>query len=149
MHGAGKQEEPPEVRAVRRARELLGVAQEAGAPELTRAYWRQARRLHPDLSPDPEATEQFQALHAAYQLALHALQKPPSAPSLQRQHQSPGPAEPRRSGGRTPWGGTPGWLSTATAAGNPDNGVWIVAGPVQVQADTRLGPTKVPQEGRP
>lgn len=136
------------MRAVRRARELLEVAQEADAPELTRAYRRQARRVHPDLSADPEATGQFQALHAAYQVALRAaLQESPSAPAPQRQQADPRPGNPRRGGEGIP-GGTSGWLSTATVAGSPDNGVWIVAGPVHVRAEVRLGSSKVPLEGR-
>jgi DnaJ domain len=150
MHGAGRQGELPEARAVRRAHELLGVAADAGAPELTRAYWRQARRLHPDLSSDPEATGQFQALHAAYQLALDAaLQATPAPPSPRRQHESPRPADPRPRGARAAMRGTSGWLSTTGAAGSPDNGVWVVAGPVHVQAEMGPDPTKAAQEGRP
>jgi DnaJ-like protein len=128
MGRAGKQPESPEMRAVRGAHELLGVGADADATELTRAYWRQARRLHPDLSSDPRATDQFRALHAAYQLALQA--------ALQ-----PRPPAPRRTGPGTPRADTDaasGWRGT-TAARDLDRDVWIVAGPVHVE-QPREGP---------
>src|SRR4051794_10725315 len=82
MRGSANQgpapEVGPEVGAVRSARALLGVTADADAPELTRAYRRLARSLHPDLSTDPEATYLFQGLDAAYRLALDsAARRPP------------------------------------------------------------------------
>src|SRR5690242_15131791 len=114
MDGAGKQAESPEMRAVHGAHEVLGVGLDADATELTRAYWRQARRLHPDLSSDPRANEQFRALHAAYQLALQAALRPrPPAP-----RREDGPHRPARSGPgspRTDSGDVSGWWATTAA----------------------------------
>jgi len=123
MHEAGHQDPQSDLRTVRTARALLGVTADADAPELTRAYWRQARRLHPDLSTDPDATEQFRSLHAAYRLALQAAADArPSAPSPPGQHQS--------------WGA--------------DDGVWVVAGPVCMHATTSSsGRPRALREDRP
>src|SRR4051794_33302882 len=55
--------------SLRRAHEILGVPVQADAAQIARAYRRQARRLHPDISVEPDATEQFWALQAAYRVA--------------------------------------------------------------------------------
>jgi curved DNA-binding protein CbpA len=47
--------------------DLLGVAPDASQPELTRAYRRRARELHPDLAPDADQDE-FRAVTRAYRL---------------------------------------------------------------------------------
>src|SRR5215207_6019719 len=60
--------------SLRRAHEVLGVPAHADAAQIARAYRRQARRLHPDLSGESDATEQFWALQAAYRVALGAAQ---------------------------------------------------------------------------
>jgi curved DNA-binding protein CbpA len=102
--------------------ELLGVARDAAAAEITRAYHRRARALHPDTQPgqagEPgrfrEVEEAYRVLHdparrAAYDQALRppAAQPPPGPPAAAR----PGP---------------PGW----PAARPPGATLW--AGPVQV-----------------
>ena len=46
----------------------LGVAQDAGADEIKRAYRRLARELHPDVNPDPAAQERFTEISAAYEV---------------------------------------------------------------------------------
>ncbi|MBN9099134.1 MULTISPECIES: molecular chaperone DnaJ [unclassified Pseudonocardia] len=46
----------------------LGVAQDAGADEIKRAYRRLARELHPDVNPDPAAQERFAEISAAYEV---------------------------------------------------------------------------------
>ena len=45
---------------------VLGVSREASPHELKRAYRRQAMRWHPDRNTDPEATERFKQIRAAY-----------------------------------------------------------------------------------
>jgi len=71
---------PGRVAALLSASALLGVPADADLPELTSGYWRQARTLHPDRNSDPAATQQFQALNAAYRLMVDAvLQRPPAA----------------------------------------------------------------------
>ena len=44
----------------------LGVARDASAEEIKRAYRKAARRLHPDVNPGPEAEEQFKKVSQAY-----------------------------------------------------------------------------------
>ena len=46
--------------------ERLGVARTATAQDITKAYRRLARELHPDLNPDPGATERFKKVTEAH-----------------------------------------------------------------------------------
>ncbi|WP_183099795.1 molecular chaperone DnaJ [Nocardioides pelophilus] len=48
--------------------DLLGVARDADADTIKKAYRRLARQLHPDVNPDPEAQEQFKQVTAAYEV---------------------------------------------------------------------------------
>lgn len=111
--------------SVRHARELIGVAASADAAQVARAYRRRARHLHPDLNVEPDATEQFWALQAAYRVALAAARRDDDPPaSVQVTVGSPtvvhvppplrgpvtGPARPGRRGV-----------------------VWLAVGPVHVQ----------------
>ncbi len=44
----------------------LGVARDASAEDIKRAYRRSARKLHPDVNPGPDAEEQFKKVSQAY-----------------------------------------------------------------------------------
>lgn len=46
----------------------LGVARDASAEDIKRAYRRLARELHPDVNPDPAAQERFKTITAAYEV---------------------------------------------------------------------------------
>ncbi len=48
--------------------DLLGVARDADADSIKKAYRRLARQLHPDVNPDPAAQEQFKQVSAAYEV---------------------------------------------------------------------------------
>ncbi|MGH3476912.1 MAG: DnaJ domain-containing protein, partial [Nocardioidaceae bacterium] len=48
--------------------ELLGVDRNASTEEIKKAYRRAARKLHPDINPDPQTQEQFKAVTAAYEV---------------------------------------------------------------------------------
>ncbi len=48
--------------------ELLGVAKDADASDIKRAYRRKARELHPDVSEAPDAEEQFRRVTEAYEV---------------------------------------------------------------------------------
>ncbi|MGL5928453.1 MAG: molecular chaperone DnaJ [Dermatophilaceae bacterium] len=50
----------------------LGVARDASAEDIKRAYRRSARRLHPDVNPGPEAEEQFKKVSQAYDVLSDA-----------------------------------------------------------------------------
>ena len=48
--------------------DLLGVARDADADAIKKAYRRLARQLHPDVNPDPASQEQFKQVTAAYEV---------------------------------------------------------------------------------
>jgi molecular chaperone DnaJ len=48
--------------------DILGVAPEASQEDIRRAYRQLARRLHPDVSPAPDAEERFKQVSAAYEI---------------------------------------------------------------------------------
>ncbi|GAB3860500.1 molecular chaperone DnaJ [Nocardioides maradonensis] len=48
--------------------ELLGVARDADADTIKKAYRKLARQLHPDVNPDPEAQERFKQVSVAYEV---------------------------------------------------------------------------------
>jgi hypothetical protein len=145
-----KRERAREPGAVASARELLGVSADAPLPEVTRAYWRLARRLHPDLSPDPEATRHFQALQAAYRLVLEETLHTPPPPTTtpHRTHQGSNPAPTRTTVGH----GDP-TVRVASGSEWPEaggsDGVWVVAGPVQVRPPGRPDTRPDPRDERP
>ncbi|CAM3395968.1 molecular chaperone DnaJ [Nocardioides dubius] len=48
--------------------ELLGVARDADADTIKKAYRKLARQLHPDVNPDPETQERFKEVSQAYEV---------------------------------------------------------------------------------
>lgn len=48
--------------------QILGVARDASADDLKRAYRKLARELHPDVNPDPGTQERFKEVTAAYEI---------------------------------------------------------------------------------
>ena len=48
--------------------DLLGVARDADADTIKKAYRRLARKLHPDVNPDPETQEKFKEVTRAYEV---------------------------------------------------------------------------------
>jgi hypothetical protein len=111
---------------------------------------------------DSEATQQFQALHAAYRLALAAAlaSTPPGTPPGTAQATDPPMA---RGSSRPASAPTSGPRRVRPRAGGPaagrdafggvteaaDDGVWVVAGPVHVQPPRHAPMSRNPSEGRP
>ena len=129
---------------LRAARELLGVTADAVPAQLARAYRRQARRLHPDISREPDATERFWALQAAYHLALDAAPADPPTTQATTPATTPVPAQAQpateATALRVQHRDTPIVLGAAMADyllasehgyRGPDQ--WLLAGPVRVQ----------------
>jgi hypothetical protein len=54
---------------------LLGVARDADGITVKRAYRNMARRWHPDVSSEPDATEMFQRIGAAYEVLSDPLRR--------------------------------------------------------------------------
>ncbi len=48
--------------------DLLGVARDADADAIKKAYRRLARQLHPDVNPEPESQERFKEVSLAYEV---------------------------------------------------------------------------------
>ena len=48
--------------------QTLGVARDASADEIKKAYRKLARELHPDVNPDPEVQDKFKEITAAYEV---------------------------------------------------------------------------------
>ena len=46
---------------------IVGVSPEAAPDEIRRAFHKQARRLHPDCNPGPEASQEFRRLVTAFE----------------------------------------------------------------------------------
>jgi hypothetical protein len=87
---------------------VLGVDSDASRADITQAYRRLARELHPDRCPAPDAAERFARLRDAYERAMEAT---PSLPAACEPHSGTRPSLPDRGAAEhlAPWpGGTPG-----------------------------------------
>lgn len=117
--------------SVRQARELIGVPASADTAQVARAYRRRARHLHPDLNIEPDATEQFWVLQAAYRVALAAA----------RRHDDPASAHVTM-GNPTVVHVTPPVRGSVTPAARPGHRgvVWFAVGPVHVQPPLGTAP---------
>ena len=115
--------------------QLLGVAREASGPEITHAYRRKARAMHPDSRPqDTSAPARFRALAEAYQVLSDPGRRAAYDRTL-RHEPAPAPrTAPPASGtaAQAPlWPADPAWPGSMTLPGRaPGPPLW--AGPVRV-----------------
>lgn len=116
----------PRATSVRSARALLGVAADADVAQVGRAYRRQARLLHPDVSGEPQAVERFQALAAAYHLVLDATAREVEAVA-------PGAVPVRHRAPQAPLGARVVHGGSCSGARRERASAWLVAGPVMVR----------------
>jgi hypothetical protein len=117
--------------SVRQARELIGVTASADTAQVARAYRRRARHLHPDLNGEPDATEQFWVLQAAYRVALAAA----------RRHDDPASAHVTM-GNPAVMHVPPPVRGSVTLDARPGHRgvVWFAVGPVHVQPPRGTAP---------
>ena len=71
---------------------ILGVARDASAPEIRRAYRRLVRQHHPDRNPEPDGAERFRTLAEAYAV----LNDPARRARYDHTIQPPARRDPRR-----------------------------------------------------
>ena len=50
---------------------ILGVSPGASQKAIQKAFWKLAQTCHPDVDPDPDATERFKEMVEAYQALKH------------------------------------------------------------------------------
>jgi len=55
---------------------ILGITQASGEEEVKRAYRRLAKKYHPDVNPDPAATQKFIDATQAYERVIERLKRP-------------------------------------------------------------------------
>ena len=126
--------------SLRGAHQILDVPAHADAHQLARAYRRQARRVHPDLSVEPDATEQFCALQAAYRVALDAVRSTvPAAPVVPRPRVQVADHDP------IVVHGVPAGRGLPVTPGPGQSGVaWLAVGPVHLHSPQRPNPDRKP-----
>jgi curved DNA-binding protein CbpA len=125
-------------RPARNLYQLLGVPREASQADITRAYRRQARAMHPDSRPQGAAAPaRFRAVAEAYQVLSDPARRADYDRALPgRPAPDPDPvARPDTSTGTmvpVPWQAPPAWPDQMTApARRPGPALW--AGPVRVE----------------
>ena len=129
--------------ALQAARAMLGVAADADAGKVTRAYRLQARRLHPDVNSEADAATRFLALQAAYRLSLEALRDPAEVGSGPTPRERTTPAEVFVA---EPVAAAAGQVDLWSRAGA--HGAWLVVGPVHVHPPRTPYPTTKVHGGR-
>jgi hypothetical protein len=126
--------------SLRRAHEILDVPADADAHQIARAYRRQARRFHPDLSVETDATERFWALQAAYRVALDAVRSTvPPTPVVPRPRAQVADHDPI-----VVLGVPPSRSLRVTTRPEKSGIAWLVAGPVHVRSPQRPNPAATP-----
>jgi curved DNA-binding protein CbpA len=124
--------------------QALGLGADASTADISRAYRRLARALHPDSQPGDAAAEQFRAVSDAYQL----LSDPARRSDWDRRHPHParGPqrppghtALPQRPAEPQIWPLSPHTANPPHPSGGPRPALW--AGPVHVEPAPGAGGT--------
>jgi len=113
--------------------QALGLGADASTADISRAYRRLARALHPDSQPgDAAAADQFRAVSDAYEL----LSDPARRTDWDRRHLRQASSPPRAPGRSAPSQRSAGpqiWPLSPTAANPPHPHPALWAGPVHVE----------------
>jgi curved DNA-binding protein CbpA len=111
--------------------QALGLGADASTADISRAYRRLARALHPDSQPgDAAAADQFRAVSDAYEL----LSDPARRTDWDRRHHRQASSPQRAPGRSAPSQRSAGpqiWPLSPTAGNPPHSALW--AGPVHVE----------------
>lgn len=129
--------------------QALGLGADASTAEISRAYRRLARALHPDSQPgDAAAADQFRAVSDAYEL----LSDPARRTDWDRRHPRPA-SSPRRAPGRSASSQGSGrpqiWPLSPAAANHPHPHPALWAGPVHVEPPPGAAGTAGPAPPEP
>jgi curved DNA-binding protein CbpA len=122
-----------DVRSDRDPYQALGVGADASTADISRAYRRLARALHPDSQPgDAAAADQFRTVSAAYEL----LSDPARRTDWDRRHPSPQRPPGRSDPAQQPaapqvWPLSPAAADSLRPLGSPRPALW--AGPVHAE----------------
>jgi curved DNA-binding protein CbpA len=121
--------------------QALGLGADASTADISRAYRRLARALHPDSQPgDAAAADQFRAVSDAYEL----LSDPARRTDWDRRHLRQAGSPPRAPGRSAPSQGPAGpqiWPLPPTAGNPPHPHPALWAGPVYVEPAPGAGGT--------
>jgi Ca-activated chloride channel homolog len=69
--------------------DLLGLPKDAILEEIRRAYFEAARKIHPDVSPDPNASEKFIQIQKAYEILIDAQAREAYDQKLENENRDP------------------------------------------------------------
>ena len=110
---------------------LLGIPPDASAAEITRAYRRKARLLHPDARPgEAEGPARFRAVAEAYQVPGDPGRRAAYDQARQPDASSPGPLPHPAACPPAAWPGAPAaWLTPPARPGGFPAGATLWAGP--------------------
>jgi len=139
--------------------QVLGVARDANAADIQRAYRQLARKLHPDVNSDPAAEDRFKEVGEAYEVLSDPEKRrrydafgadfrrvPDGAEEYARARQRAGAGAGHR-GGAGGWPGGPGSGRSGGARVRGEDGTWFGTEGVDIDLEDLLGGMFTGQRG--